>query len=153
MRQDIIDRLNTLTRARLVYDRASGEVLGLFREWREANPDASLSMQGPFGIVELGLELFPKKHHKEAREALGLTDIHNAMLERHQSQEAERYAAARKIAYPRLDAMEAALAAISKEHGCYIGFTMEGDTHGIYESHVDICTEVDGITFTRSIQE
>jgi hypothetical protein len=139
--------IGTKTSARLVYDKASGKILGIFKDWREANPTASIMQQGPFGTVNVGHQLSQYKHDAEARKALGLEALHTDMIKRHNEQEAARYEEAKKIALPRLAAMRAALAAISKEHGCWVDYTMEGDTHGIHESHLDLCTTVNGITF------
>jgi hypothetical protein len=44
------------------------------------------------------------------------------------------------------------LTAVLKENHCELGFTMEGDTHGIYESHLDLVTKVNDVYFYLTIE-
>jgi hypothetical protein len=53
----------------------------------------------------------------------------------------------------KLYAMKEAIDLLKKEHGCDIGFTMNGDTHGIYESHLDIITCVQRHDFVMIIDD
>lgn len=56
------------------------------------------------------------------------------------------------IATERLHKTKEMLTSMLKESHCELGFTMEGDTHGIYESHLDLVTKANNIYFHLIIE-
>lgn len=75
--------LKNLTHARLVYNKKTLEILGHFKEWREANPNESLATASDYTTVNIGYSTTDYNHDKKARELLGLQSIHDSMKRRY----------------------------------------------------------------------
>lgn len=149
MKKELLDKLYTRASARLVYDRTTKEILGLFKEWREENPEATL-VSSNLGVVDIG-KYYGIDHDKELRKELGLEEVQTEMLKRHNERETIRRKKAKEIADPILDRCEEELRNLMKKYNCDISYYIEGDTHGISEEGQYLQVEVDGFTFEREI--
>jgi hypothetical protein len=132
--------------ARLVYRRDTGEVLGLFYEWRKENPDELVMVQSNYGTFEMGTVFTDYKHYKETRKELGLEALHNKMIADYNAEQGKKRDAASKKAEPILDACEADLNAVLNRHGCALSYTIEPD-----EDYQYVSVEIDGFNFERKI--
>jgi hypothetical protein len=141
--------LDKLTRARLVYNKETLEILGHFAEWRKQNPNEYVMTQSKFGTVEIGLVFH--RLDIETLKKLGLYKIHLEMIERDLKDKKRRMDLARPKAEALLDEAEARLNGLCNDLGVNVSYSMSGDTHGIYEDYQYISVDVDGFTFERRI--
>lgn len=148
MDKRIKEHLEKVTRARLVYNTKTLEVVGIFNEWRKANP-AVIPAAVNLATCDIGWFL-THDYGKEKREKLGLQEIHEDMLKRHAKEIEERREKARPEAMRRLDAMQEALEEIQKQHKCDLYMDVDGDTYGV-DYCLKIYTTVDGEKFERVI--
>lgn len=61
------------------------------------------------------------------------------------------YRSRRAEANQRLDAMVDRLNALKSELGCDIGYTMDGDTHGIHDHYLYVSVEIGGYEYQRQL--
>lgn len=149
---DIIKSLlKNKERARLIYNKETNEILGLFSDWRKENPDENVGMCSIYGTFNIGDVSSIYKYEIEAIKSLGLLDIHKEMIERTSVSKTKRRAKAEKLAEPILDKVYNEIMSILDENKCHIAYHMDGDTHGIYDDYQYISICVDGFSFERRI--
>jgi len=141
-------------KAQVVYVEATGELLGEFETWRLTAANPSTIKSSPFSKVSIGYSWDGNnRYYKDMIERLGLTTLHEQLVNNKQKDEKTKRAAAELIATPRLDAMEAALKDICARNSCGVSYFIGGDTHGIHEDYLYIHTTVCGQAFTRKIED
>lgn len=143
--------LENRTSARVIYNKDTLEILGLFYEWRKSNPDVLVMMQSPYRTFYIGDVVSLQKHDREAHKLLGLEETHRKMVSYSQKITKQKRDEAFKIANPILDECESDINAVLNKHGCHISYSFKGDTHGIHEEKQYIGIEINGFHFEREI--
>lgn len=138
--------------ARLVYQKDTKEVLGLFYEWRKENPQEPVTIQSNYGTFEIGDVIFSRSHDKELIKLLGLESLHEAIAKEYRKKQDNLRKKAGKKAVPILDEMEKELKALLKRFNCSLSYSMHGDTYGTYHGYyLHIDTIIDGFRIEREL--